>query len=393
MIFLSFSYCVLGMEKVDLLVHLQKVKLELDQIKAKSVQADEMSEEIRQLKAQLASKEIECKTWMTKIEQANDLADELESKMTEIQELNDNLEYERQKRKHLETMFQDANEQKQRQNQSQNETIALQKELEQVQNHAKQLEESIKQLEKEKQDKSILMSQEKEDIEAKTLSKIMSLESTISQLKDENRIVQAENVKLLEAQKREFQDLNQRLLQTTRDYEDLSRKHAHLLLSKKDLEVELAANINTTEVSDELSLMRLELKKLHEILAEKEKELVTVKLQETTSHDKMELMKSEVLHKEVRIHEVELKLDMEKRKIKAFEDHIAHLKTQLNELQMQAESAVSEKTATFQRIRDNLNKEDDVNHQWIKELKNQLRIEQDKLKQVAIFQEKLLFMH
>ena len=40
------------------------------------------------------------------------------------------------------------------------------------------------------------------------------------------------------------------------------------------------AKISSTEVADELSAVKFELKRLHNILAEKEKELVTVKLQE-----------------------------------------------------------------------------------------------------------------
>ena len=62
-----------------------------------------------------------------------------------------------------------------------------------------------------------------------------------------------------------------------RDYENLSLKHANLLVSKKELEDELMAKI---EFADELSGVKFELKRLHTILAEKEKELVTAKLQQ-----------------------------------------------------------------------------------------------------------------
>ena len=65
-----------------------------------------------------------------------------------------------------------------------------------------------------------------------------------------------------------------------RDYENLSLKHANLLVSKKELEDELMAKISSIEVADELSGVKFELKRLHTILAEKEKELVTAKLQQ-----------------------------------------------------------------------------------------------------------------
>lgn len=332
----------------------------------------EKDEEIQALKSQLVAKEIECKTWMTKIEQANELADEFETKMSEIKDLNDNLEHEKQKRKHLETMFQDLNEQ-----------LSKRSSAEETRNRA-----ASQEIESEKQALQNQLSIESQKYQQKleeNQSKIKDLENSILQFKAEIQKSQAEKSLLLEKddiKNQQLGKLNLKLEEKIKAYEDLSQKHANLLISKKDMELQLNANINSIEVSNELSVMRSELKKLHEILAEKEKELVFVKLQETTSNDKMELMKSEVLHKEVRIHEVELKLDMEKRKINAFQDHIKHLKSQLNELQMQAQSAVNEKTATFQKIRDNLSKEDDVNNQWIKELKSQLKSEQDKLKQV-----------
>ena len=47
-----------------------------------------------------------------------------------------------------------------------------------------------------------------------------------------------------------------------------------MLVSKKELEDELMAKI---EFADELSGVKFELKRLHTILAEKEKELVTAK--------------------------------------------------------------------------------------------------------------------
>ena len=71
-----------------------------------------------------------------------------------------------------------------------------------------------------------------------------------------------------------------KLDERNQDYENLSLKHANLLVSKKELEDELKAKISSTEVADELSGVKFELKRLHTILGEKEKELVTAKLQQ-----------------------------------------------------------------------------------------------------------------
>ena len=64
-----------------------------------------------------------------------------------------------------------------------------------------------------------------------------------------------------------------KLSEKNHDYETLSLKHANLLVAKKELEDELMAKICSTEVADELAAVKFELKRLHGILAEKEKEL------------------------------------------------------------------------------------------------------------------------
>ena len=99
------------MEKVDLLVHIQKVQLELNQLKKRQTTSSAENENnekvVGELRNELAIKENECKTWMAKIEQADSLADDLRSKDKIIEELNSNLNFETTKRKQIESMFQD----------------------------------------------------------------------------------------------------------------------------------------------------------------------------------------------------------------------------------------------------------------------------------------------
>ena len=99
------------MEKVDLLVHIQKVQLELNQLKKRqtvsSAENENNEKVVGELRNELAIKENECKTWMAKIEQADSLADDLRSKDKIIEELNSSLNYETTKRKQIESMFQD----------------------------------------------------------------------------------------------------------------------------------------------------------------------------------------------------------------------------------------------------------------------------------------------
>ena len=97
------------MEKVDLLVHMQKVQLELNQLKKRQTSNENEKNEklIGELRNELVIKENECKTWMAKIEQADNLDDDLRSKDNIIEELNSSLNFETTKRKQMESMFQD----------------------------------------------------------------------------------------------------------------------------------------------------------------------------------------------------------------------------------------------------------------------------------------------
>ena len=98
------------MEKVDLLVHIQKIQLELNQVKKIQINVEDDKkniELIEQLQNDLELKEKECSSWITKIEQADDLTDDLFAKDNTIEELKSNLNFETMKRKQMESMFQD----------------------------------------------------------------------------------------------------------------------------------------------------------------------------------------------------------------------------------------------------------------------------------------------
>ena len=65
--------------------------------------------------------------------------------------------------------------------------------------------------------------------------------------------------------------------------------------------------------------------------------------------------------------------------IEAYEDHIRHLNQQLKELQDQTSLVVQEKSSVFLKLKSNFQADENINAQLIKELKEQLRHEQDKL--------------
>ena len=105
-------------------------------------------------------------------------------------------------------------------------------------------------------------------------------------LVNEKKVLERKNAKLSHETSNESctkAECQAKLDERIRDYENLSLKHANLLVSKKELEDELMAKISSIEVADELSGVKFELKRLHTILAEKEKELVTAKLQQEGS--------------------------------------------------------------------------------------------------------------
>ena len=137
-------------------------------------------------------------------------------------------------------------------------------------------------------------------------------------------------------------------------------------------------------VVDIMQQISQELKRLHTILAEKERELVTVKLLESGKNETaVHNLKSQVVEKEAKIHEVELTLEMEQRKIDAYEEHINYLKNQLQDVQNQASNMNKEKSSFLVKVKDSLKSEEDLNLKLVKELKDQLVHEQQKLQQVS----------
>ena len=130
------------MEKVDLLVHIQKIQLELDQTKAKlktdddsdqqkedfSRQLKEKDRQIAKLRDDLHSKDLECKKWMTKIEQANNLTEDFEAK---VQKLEESLKYEKSQKEHFQALFQELSSKESQRNVTSTELAKLKVELSQ----------------------------------------------------------------------------------------------------------------------------------------------------------------------------------------------------------------------------------------------------------------------
>lgn len=149
-----------------------------------------------------------------------------------------------------------------------------------------------------------------------------------------------------------IRDLESDLDEKTEALESISIKHANLLVSKKTLEDELEAakvkfkvkSVTTSsqpppfvasEVASELASVKIELKRLHSILTEKERELTESKLNDGTEEwtQKAHQLRTEVVEKEAKIHEVNLNLELERRKLMAYEDHITHLKDRIDILE------------------------------------------------------------
>ena len=128
------------MEKVDLLVHIQKIQLELDQTKAKlntdddsDQQKDDYSRQLKEqerliskLRDDLHSKDLECKKWMTKIEQANDLTEDFEVKVQKVEE---SLRYEKSQKEHFQALFQELSSKESQRNVTSTELAKLKVEL------------------------------------------------------------------------------------------------------------------------------------------------------------------------------------------------------------------------------------------------------------------------
>ena len=109
---MTFSHYFSVMEKVDLLVHIQKIQLELDQTKDKIIDEKSCQQKLREkdgiitrIQEDLFAKDLECKNWMRKIEQVNDLTEDLEEK---IQKLENDVQYEKSQKEHFQALFQEV---------------------------------------------------------------------------------------------------------------------------------------------------------------------------------------------------------------------------------------------------------------------------------------------
>merc|ERR1712066_560633 len=96
----------------------------------------------------------------------------------------------------------------------------------------------------------------------------------------------------------------------------------------------------------------------------------------------MNYLKTELINKESKLQEVELTLDLERRKIETYEEHIQVLRDQIKELQNQITEVAKEKTSLVTKMKENISqaKGDTLKDRLIEELKNQLKDENEKLR-------------
>ena len=255
---------------------------------------------------------------------------------------------------------------------------------------AGKLQKSENQMKNQKTQNQISMDFELENLREKNLKQTEEMEILAGKLqklekqnenshKSQNRIteLEAENISM----NFELKNLREKNLRQTEEMKNLAGKlqkfqNQELENSSKRKKIEIVENL---EISTELNSVKNELKKLQEILAEKEKELVSVKLED--SHE-IGNLKSEIFNRETQIHEVELTLELEKRKMEAFEEHISYLKEQISNFKKTEENQNLEKSKFLQKFKENfsMEKKSELNSKLIQELKEQLRNEQQKLR-------------
>ena len=265
---------------------------------------------------------------------------------------------------------------------------------------AEKLEKSENQLKNQKLKKQISVDSELKNLREKNLRqteemKILAgkLQKSENQLKNqnfENSCKSQNRITELEAEKismnSELKNLRENYLKQTEEMQILAEKLRQSenqkleknLSTRKKIE-DQQKFVENIEISTELNSVKNELRKLQEILVEKEKELVSVKLAD--SHE-IGNLKSEICNREAQIHEVELTLELEKRKMEAFEEHISYLKEQISNFKMTEENQSLEKSRFLQKFKENfsMEKKSELNSKLIQELKEQLRNEQHKLR-------------
>ena len=323
--FISINFFLsTALEKVDLLVHIQKIQLELDRCNEKVQESSNLCEilqtkenqqqiALETFKTELERKEMECKKWVSKIQQADELATDLEEKEKHIADLNSALDFEKEKRLSVEQMFQNITERE------------------------KELKEKIRTVEEINKNQDELAT---------------ALE------KKENKIVNLNTALEFEKEKRfdielQFQSITERekeLKKKIRAMEEANKnKDEHKNLSNKIQQTDQQANNNKENekiISDLNAALNFEKEKSLNIeqalqsVTEHEKELKEkIRIMEETSENKVEKEEIALEEKEKEIAELTANLEYEKDKRKHIERMFQDLTERENDLQKKVKAS------------------------------------------------------
>lgn len=305
-------------------MHIQKIQLELDRCNEKVQESSNLCEilqtkgnqqqiAIETFKTELERKEIECKKWVSKIQQADELATDLEEKEKNIADLKAALDFEKEKRLSVEHMFQNITERE------------------------KELKEKIRRVEEINKNQSELAT----DLEEKE-NKIVDLNAALEFEKEKRLDIEVAFQSITEREKEMKKKI--RTMEETNKNED-----EHKNLSNKIQQTDEPANNNKENeknIADLNAALDVEKEKNLNIelalqsVAEREKELKEkIRTMEETSKNKLEEEEYALEEKEKENADLTANLEYEKDKRKHIERMFQDLTERENELQKKVKAS------------------------------------------------------
>ena len=305
-------------------MHIQKIQLELDRCNEKVQESSNLCEilqtkgnqqqiAIETFKTELERKEIECKKWVSKIQQADELATDLEEKEKNIADLKAALDFEKEKRLSVEHMFQNITERE------------------------KELKEKIRRVEEINKNQSELAT----DLEEKE-NKIVDLNAALEFEKEKRLDIEVAFQSITEREKEMKKKI--RTMEETNKNED-----EHKNLSNKIQQTDEPANNNKENeknIADLNAALDIEKEKSLNIelalqsVTEREKELKEkIRTMEETSKNKLEEEEYALEEKEKEISDLTANLEYEKDKRKHIERMFQDLTERENELQKKVKAS------------------------------------------------------
>ena len=305
-------------------MHIQKIQLELDRCNEKVQESSNLCEilqtkgnqqqiAIETFKTELERKEIECKKWVSKIQQADELATDLEEKEKNIADLKAALDFEKEKRLSVEHMFQNITERE------------------------KELKEKIRRVEEINKNQSELAT----DLEEKE-NKIVDLNAALEFEKEKRLDIEVAFQSITEREKEMKKKI--RTMEETNKNED-----EHKNLSNKIQQTDEPANNNKENeknIADLNAALDFEKEKNLNIelalqsVTEREKELKEkIRTMEETSKNKLEEEEYALEEKEKENADLTANLEYEKDKRKHIERMFQDLTERENELQKKVKAS------------------------------------------------------